>query len=162
MTTTVVAPTSRGSRWMRTVVLTVGGALLAVSLLPSAVRAETNQGTDANTAFQAKLCRAGGGSPEVHVDATTGSSVVFCHGGVYGGMFCLNDGPETTCSDAYPHPPFPVAADPGSPIWLLEDVLPVLEDGAPPPSSQARPTAPAGLARTPYKEAGLLRLSTGA
>ena len=147
--------------WMRTVVLTVGIALLGMTLLPSAARAEINDGRTDSAAFLAKLCKAGGGV--VVIVDNPGWTVVSCSGGVYGGMECYF-GPEGTfCTGAYPHP---VHLDAGSQIWQIDEILPVLENGSPeqldeilddleaanpggqnvaPPADQAAPVAASGV-----------------
>ena len=126
MTTKVTTNMLGRSGRIRTVLLTLGIALLGMTLPPPAARAETNQGTSANAVFQAALCKAGGGT--VVVVDMPGWSTVSCYGGVYDGMSCYN-GPEGVfCTGAFPKPTSRAA---GSHIWQPAEVIPVLESGTP-------------------------------
>jgi hypothetical protein len=128
---TMAAPaTTRGrSGWVRTMVLTVGIALLGLTLLPPVAGAEAD--INANVNFQIALCEAGGGTAEVDVTRSPGTGLVAvditCHGGVYDGMNCFNSSYGVTCTGAHPNP---VPFNPGSHVWQLEEVIPVLETGS--------------------------------
>jgi hypothetical protein len=94
MRITVALGQARGTqRWMRTVLLTAGLALL-VSAAPHPVGAEANNPRDA-AETQASACELGGGEAHVFVlrDAASGvyHTSVNCTGGDLDGMDCQND-----------------------------------------------------------------------
>ena len=129
MTTAVPTTTNGRPSWMQTVVLTVGVALLGLTLMPPAAQA-ADADPSANATFQILLCEAGGGSATVD-PARNGNGLagveVTCTGGVFDGMNCFNSSYGTTCTGAHPNP---VPREVGSHVWQLDEVLPVLESGS--------------------------------
>jgi hypothetical protein len=129
MTTAAAATTRSRFGWIRTLVLTVGIALLGVTLLPPAAGAEAD--INANVNFQIALCEAGGGTAEVDATRTPGAGLIAvditCHGGVYDGMNCFTSPYGVTCTGAHPRP---VPFRPGSHLWQLKEVMPILESGS--------------------------------
>jgi len=133
MTTAAPETTCGRSGWIRTLVVTVGIALLVLTLMPPAVRAETSEGVRDNTLWQVALCEAGGGKATVTTAERTVSggllsTTVECHGGILDGVHCYNSSLGTLCNGGTAGS---VSPEPGSQTWPLEEILPVLENGSP-------------------------------
>lgn len=129
--------TSRSrSGWLRTLILTLGIALLGLTLRSPDVGAALNQGDiHSNAMFQIALCEAGGGKAQVDVYRTSEgikSIQVRCTGGTFNGMQCDNSRYGVSCQGAHPNP---VPFEPGSVLshdhlWQLGEVLPILQSGS--------------------------------
>lgn len=137
MTTTTTTATTRSRiGWLRTLILTLGIALLGLTLRPPAVGAVMNQGDiHDNAMFQIALCEAGGGKAEVDVARYPDgirSIQVKCKGGTFNGMQCDNSRYGVSCQGANPKPvPFePGSAPSHDHLWQLGEVLPILESGS--------------------------------
>lgn len=131
-----MATTRSRSGWRRTLILTLGIALLGLTLRPPDVAAVMNQGDiHANAMFQINLCEAGGGKAEVDVYRTTEgikSIQVNCKGGTFNGMQCDNSRYGVSCQGAHPNPvPFePGSAPSHDHLWQLGEVIPILQSGS--------------------------------
>jgi hypothetical protein len=112
---------------MRTVLVTVGIAVLGLAFMPSAARAaQSSQEISEGTAYQVALCEAGGGTATVDVKRTVEgvvSTTVKCTGGLLDGVNCDNMNIGTFCSFAAP-------PDPGSQTWQRVDFINDLETGS--------------------------------
>ena len=134
MTTTTTTATTRSRiGWLRTLILTLGIALLGLTLRPPAVEAVMNQGDiHDNAMFQIALCEAGGGKAEVDVARYPDgirSIQVKCKGGTFNGMQCDNSRYGVSCQGANRKPGRcePGWAPSDDQLWQLGEGVPILE-----------------------------------
>src|SRR5262245_19742802 len=122
--TAATGRTSGTQRWMRTLILTAGIALL-VNAVPRSAAAEDNSYHRALA--QIAECEAQGGTATVDVSRSPNGSVlviVTCEGALNSIFTCYNwaNGP-TTCYETYQKPG-------GSPFAPIDETLPLLESGS--------------------------------